>query len=196
MKLIIATRNPHKLEEIRAIFDFQGLEVLSAFDFPDIPDVVEDGDTLEANAIKKAVEIAAATGYWALADDSGLEVYALDGAPGVYSARYAGEECSYEANNEKLLRELAAKEDRSAQFRTVIALSDPEGNVQIEEGICPGTIIEELRGSNGFGYDPLFVPDGYPETFAELDPEVKNRISHRARALQKAHTAWIDVLTG
>jgi XTP/dITP diphosphohydrolase len=194
MKLVIATRNAHKLEEIRAIFDFSNLEVLSAFDFPDIPDVVEDGDTLEANAIKKAVEIATATGYWAMADDSGLEVDALDGAPGVYSARFAGEECSYEANNEKLLRELSGKEDRSARFRTVIALSDSEGNVQTVEGECPGVIIKELRGSNGFGYDPLFVPDGCTETFAELSSKVKNRISHRARALKKSHDAWADLL--
>lgn len=196
MKLIIATRNAHKLEEIRAIFDFKDLEVLSAFDFPEIPDVEEDGETLKANAVKKAVEIAKATNCWAMADDSGLEVAALDGAPGVYSARYAGEECSYSANNEKLLRELADKEDRSARFRTVIALSDPEGNVKTVAGECPGVIIEELRGTNGFGYDPLFVPDGYSETFAELDSEVKNRISHRARALQKAHDAWSDILTG
>lgn len=195
MKLVLATRNAHKLEEIRSIFDFKGLEVLSAFDFPEIPDVVEDGDTLEINAIKKAVEIATATGYWALADDSGLEVDALDGAPGVYSARYAGEPCcSYEANNAKLLRELAEASDRSAQFRTVIALSDPDGGVQTVAGECPGVIIEELRGANGFGYDPLFVPDGYTETFAELDSEIKNRISHRARALQKAHVAWADAL--
>lgn len=194
MKLVIATRNAHKLEEIREIFDFQSLEVLSAFDFPDIPDVVEDGDTFEANAIKKAVEIAKATNCWAMADDSGLEVDALGGAPGVYSARYAGEPCSYSSNNEKLLRELAGKPDRSARFRTVVALSDPEGNVQTQDGVCPGTIIEELRGANGFGYDPLFVPEGYSETFAELDPQEKNRISHRARALQKAHDAWSDVL--
>jgi len=194
MKLIIATRNAHKLEEIRAIFDFHSLEVLSAFDFPEIPDVVEDGDTLEANAEKKAVEIAKATSCWALADDSGLEVAALGGAPGVYSARYAGEQCSYSDNNDKLLRELAGKSDRSAQFRTVIALSDPEGNVQTVEGACPGLIIEALRGTNGFGYDPLFVPEGYTETFAELSAEIKNRISHRARALQKAHTAWSDLL--
>lgn len=137
MKLIIATRNAHKLEEIHAVFNFQGLEVLSAFDFPEIPDVVEDGDTLEANAIKKAVEIAAATGCWTLADDSGLEVRALHGAPGVYSARYAGEECSYEKNNEKLLKELSGRKNRSAQFRTVIALCDPEGNANVVEGICP-----------------------------------------------------------
>ena len=121
-----------------------------------------------------------------MADDSGLEVDALGGAPGVYSARYAGEPCSYSNNNEKLLRELAGKSDRSARFRTVVALSDPAGNAETQEGACPGVIIEELRGTNGFGYDPLFVPDGYSETFAELDPEVKNRISHRARALHKA----------
>lgn len=195
MKLVIATRNTHKLEEINAIFDFQGLDVLSAFDFPDLPDVIEDRDTLEGNAAKKAVEIAKATGCWAMADDSGLEVQALYGAPGVYSARYAGEECSYEANNTKLLRELQGKADRSAQFRTVVALSDPKGNVQTLEGACPGKIIEELRGINGFGYDPLFVPDGYTETFAELDAGIKNRISHRARALQNAQAEWAEKLT-
>ena len=194
MHLVIATRNAHKLEEIRAIFDFRELEVCSAFDFPEIPDVVEDGGTLEANAIKKAVEIAKATNCLAMADDSGLEVAALGGAPGVYSARYAGEHCSSSDNNEKLLRALAGKDDRSAQFRTVIALSDPAGNVQTLDGACPGVIIEELRGANGFGYDPLFVPDGYAETFAELSSEVKNRISHRARALQKAHDAWAGII--
>jgi len=195
MKLVIATRNAHKLEEIRAIFNFQSLAVLSAFDFTDIPDVVEDGDTLEANAIKKAVTIATATGYWALADDSGLEVAALGGAPGIYSARYAGEHCSYADNNEKLLRELAGKPDRSACFRTAIALSDPEGNVRTVAGACPGKIIEALSGANGFGYDPLFVPDGYSETFAELDAALKNRISHRANALKKAHQAWGELLS-
>jgi XTP/dITP diphosphohydrolase len=194
MKLVIATRNAHKLEEIQAIFNFQELDVLSAFDFPDIPDVEEDGKTLEANAIKKAVEISRATGCWAIADDSGLEVAALDGAPGVYSARYAGEHCSYADNNEKLLRELAGSNDRSACFRTVIALSDPGGSTQAVAGSCPGVIIEEMRGSNGFGYDPLFVPDGYTETFAELASEVKNRISHRAQALHKAHEAWSELL--
>ena len=196
MKLVFATRNAHKLEEIRNIFEIKGMQVLSAFDFPEVPDVVEDGDTLEANAIKKAVEIATATGCWALADDSGLEVDALDGAPGVYSARYAGEPCSYEANNEKLLRELEGESDRAARFRTVIALSDPGGSVQTVAGECPGVIIAEQRGANGFGYDPLFVPDGCTQTFAELDADVKNRISHRARALRKAHDAWADILKG
>ena len=194
MKLVIATRNAHKLEEIHAIFDFKDLTVLSAFDFPEVPDVVEDGDTLEANAVKKAVEIATATNCWALADDSGLEVDALGGAPGVYSARYAGEQCSYADNNVKLLKELSGKSDRSARFRTVIALSDPEGNVKTVSGECPGVIIEELRGSEGFGYDPLFIPDGYSETFAELSSEVKNRISHRANALNHALGAWGDLL--
>jgi len=190
MKLVIATRNPHKLKEIRAIFNFQGLEVSSAFDYPEIPDVMEDGDTLEANAIKKAVEIAKATGCHAMGDDSGLEVYALNGAPGVYSARYAGEHCSYADNNAKLLKEMEGKSDRRARFRTVIALADPDGNVQTVEGTCEGFIINELRGTNGFGYDPLFMPDGYKQTFAELSAVEKNRISHRARALQKAHEAW------
>jgi XTP/dITP diphosphohydrolase len=130
-----------------------------------------------------------------MADDSGLEVEALDGAPGVYSARYAGEHCSYADNNRKLLRELAGKENRAARFRTVIALSDPEGSVQTVDGECAGVIIEELRGTNGFGYDPLFVPAGYTKTFAELDSEEKNRISHRARALHKAHDAWSSLLS-
>ena len=195
MKLIIATRNAHKLDEIHKIFDFQQLDVLSAFDFPDIPDVVEDGATLEENAKKKAVEIALATGCWTLADDSGLEVAALDGAPGVYSARYAGEHCSYADNNAKLLEELAGKTDRSARFRTVIALSDPAGSVETVSGECAGTIIDEPRGTHGFGYDPLFVPDGYSQAFAELPSAVKNRISHRANALHKAQDAWSELLS-
>jgi XTP/dITP diphosphohydrolase len=195
MKLVIATRNAHKLEEINAIFDFHDLEVLSAFDFPEIPDVVEDGETLEANAAKKAQEISEATGCWTMADDSGLEVAVLDGAPGVYSARYAGEECSYEANNEKLLHELSNADDRTAQFRTVIALCSPDGTIRTVAGVCVGKIITQLKGTNGFGYDPLFVPVGYAETFAELSSEIKNSISHRARALQTAHTEWAELLS-
>jgi len=195
MKLVIATRNPHKLEEIHAIFNFQGLEVCSAFDFPDIPDVIEDGDTLEANAIKKAVEICRATGLPALADDSGLEVEALNGEPGVYSARWSGEGCTYHDNNLKLLRELSGK-NRRAQFRTVIALAQPGEEPQTVEGAVQGVIIEELRGEQGFGYDPLFMPDGYDQTFAELPAEVKNKISHRARALTAASKAWKQLRCG
>jgi XTP/dITP diphosphohydrolase len=196
MKLVIATRNRHKLEEIHAIFDFQGLEVCSAFDFPHIPDVVEDGDTLEANAIKKAVEICRATGLPSLADDSGLEVEALQGAPGVYSARWSGEGCTYHDNNLKLLRELADKNSRRAQFRTVIALAMPGEEPLTVEGSVQGTIIEELRGEQGFGYDPLFMPDGFNQTFAELPAGVKNKISHRARALNAASNVWNHLFQG
>lgn len=194
MKLVLATRNKHKLEEINAIFNFEGLDISSAFDYPEIPDVIEDGDTLEANAIKKAVTLARALGCWAMADDSGLEVDALDGAPGVYSARYSGEGASYDSNNIKLLAELKGKYTRVAAFRTVIALSDLAGNTRTVEGRCDGQIIEACRGDQGFGYDPLFVPDGYDLTFAELGADVKNRISHRARALKAAGAAWGEQL--
>ena len=194
MKILIATRNAHKLEEIRAIFKGEGLEICSAFDFPTVPDVVEDGETLEENAIKKAVEMAMATGFWTIGDDSGLEVNALGGAPGVYSARYAGEMCSYEKNNEKLLLELAGVADRSAQFRTVLSLSNPKGEVWTVEGICAGRIIESLRGEGGFGYDPLFIPSESKCTFAEMSADEKNCISHRAKALEKAKKEWSSIL--
>jgi len=194
MKLILATRNPHKLKEIQAIFNVQGLEICSSFDFPEIPDVIEDGDTLEANAIKKAVELCRATGLPALADDSGLEVEALDGAPGVYSARWSGEGCTYQDNNVKLLRELTGCTNRRARFRTVIALAMPGEAPQTVEGSVQGFIRDEPRGDQGFGYDPLFVPDGYNQTFAELPAEVKNRISHRARALNAAARVWASFL--
>lgn len=190
MKLLIATRNPHKLEEMQQMLPASGVEWVSALDFPDVPDVVEDGETLEANAIKKAVTLALATGLYALADDTGLEVDALDGAPGVYSARYAGEPPDYAANNRKLLTELASHTSRSAQFRTVIALSDPSGHAQIVEGVCRGEIAESLSGTAGFGYDPLFIPEGENRTFAEMSADEKNRISHRGRALQAAMEAW------
>lgn len=194
MKLLIATRNRHKLSEIQAIFHWPGLDVVSAFDYPDIPDVVEDGKTLEANAIKKAVTLSLATGLWALADDTGLEVKSLDGAPGVHSARFAGPQVDYAANNVKLLAELNHAPDRTAQFRTVIALSSPTGQAQHVVGVCSGKIIEAPRGVHGFGYDPLFVPDGFDRTFAELEPTEKNRVSHRARALDHAQMAWSTLL--
>jgi XTP/dITP diphosphohydrolase len=196
MKFIIATRNAHKLEEIRAIFNTGGLDVCSALDFPEIPDTIEDRDTLEGNAIKKAQELCAATGLMALADDSGLEVDALAGAPGVYSARYAGEPCSYQNNNAKLLRELSDKDNRRARFRTVIALARPGEEPLTVEGKCEGVIIGELRGEHGFGYDPLFVPDGYSETFAELPAETKNKIAHRANALAEVSTHWKHFFAG
>jgi XTP/dITP diphosphohydrolase len=195
MILVIATRNAHKLEEIQTLFDHPNLHLHSAFDFPDVPDVIEDGQTLEANAIKKAVTLALATGHWSLADDTGLEVAALNGAPGVYSARYAGAGGDYDANNRKLLAELAPHPDRSAQFRCVIALSDPTGRAQFVEGICRGRIANIPRGEHGFGYDPLFVPEEAATTFAEMTADAKNAISHRGRALQQAARQWQHLLT-
>ena len=190
MKILIASRNAHKIQEIREIFDLPGVEWASTADFPGLHDVEEDGDTFEANALKKAVELARATGLWALADDSGLEVAALGNAPGVYSARYAGEPCNHANNNAKLLRELAGRADRSARFRCVAALSDPTGRAETVSGACPGRIVEALRGAQGFGYDPLFVPEGFAQTFAEMGNELKNRLSHRGRALALAKEKW------
>ena len=196
MQLLIATRNQHKVEEIRAIFLQLDIEFVCALNYPDVPDVVEDGDTFEANAIKKAVTLARATGLWSLADDSGLEVNALNGAPGIYSARYAVEPPSYSANNRKLLKELEKTSDRRARFRCVIALSSPSGRVKIVEGCCEGVIAREEYGRQGFGYDPLFIPDGFSQTFAEMDPDIKNSISHRGRALARAQQEWRSVLAG
>ena len=193
MKILIATRNAHKLEEINAIFKTNEFDVRSALDYPEIPDTIEDRDTLEGNAIKKATELMEATGLITLADDSGLEVDALDGAPGVYSARYAGEPCSYKNNNTKLLLELKGKATRRARFRTVIALARPGEEPLTVEGLCEGVILEELRGDHGFGYDPLFVPDGFDQTFAELPAETKNKISHRALALAQVFTQWNQI---
>lgn len=190
MQLVIATRNANKLREIRSVLGLDETQVQSSFDFPQIPDVVEDKDTLEGNAIKKAMTIASATGCWALADDSGLEVDALDGAPGVYSARYAGEHCSYMDNCNKLLFELDGQSNRCARFRTVLALVNLVGEVRTLEGAMNGVITTAMRGSDGFGYDPVFIPEGYELTYAELDPEEKNRISHRGKALQAAIEQW------
>lgn len=195
MKLLVATRNKHKLEEIRQIFALPGLALLAADEVAGLPeDVVEDADTFEGNALKKARELCAASGLWTLADDSGLEVVALDNAPGVLSARYAGEPCSYPANNAKLLSALEGIADRRARFRCVIALCAPDGRAWTVEGRCEGNIIEAPRGSNGFGYDPLFVPEGHAQTFAELDSETKNALSHRGNALRRAAAEWGSLL--
>ena len=190
MNLLVSTRNPGKLAEIKAIFSLPGLSLSSALDEPGFPDVEEDGDTLEANAVKKARALALHSGRWTLADDTGLEVSALGGAPGVRSARYAGEEGNAVLNCIKLLAEHGSAAHRSAQFRTVIALSDPSGECRCLGGGCHGVITEQARGEAGFGYDPLFQPDGYDATFAEMDLGEKNRISHRARALAAAREAW------
>jgi XTP/dITP diphosphohydrolase len=194
VRLLVSTRNPGKLAEIKAIFDLPVLVLSSALDVPGLPEVEEDGDTLEANAVKKAEVLARRTEQWTLADDTGLEVDALGGAPGVRSARYAGEDGNAVLNCIKLLSDLADTEDRRARFRTVIALADPSGDCRCVEGSCPGVITREARGDGGFGYDPLFQPDGFGVTFAEMDAGEKNRISHRARALVAAKEAWGEVL--
>lgn len=182
--LVIASQNPHKIEEMQQILLPLGIKVLSTQDFPALEEVVEDQPTLTGNALKKARYVAKKTGLPSLSDDTGLEVEALDGAPGVYSARYAGEKVTYQENVLKLLRELKEKSNRKAQFRTVIALADGDQEYTFE-GVCKGEIITKQRGDKGFGYDPVFVPEGYDKTFAELDSSTKNTISHRGRAVQK-----------
>ena len=185
-KLLISSRNEHKIREIKTILGRPGLEILSANEVPDLPDVEEDGDTFAANALKKARELAVSTGMWTIADDSGLEVDVLYGEPGVMSARYAGVHGEDGANNRKLLGKLEGVTNRGAQFHSAIALVAPDGREWVAEGICRGTLLTEGRGGGGFGYDPLFVPDGFDQTFAELGSDVKNRISHRAKALAEA----------
>lgn len=186
LTVIAATQNKHKLTELRAIMEKFGMEVISQGEagFGDI-DVVEDGETFEENSYKKANEIMKLSGKIAVADDSGLAVDFLNGAPGVYSARYAGEHKSDEDNNNKLLRELEGTENRSAKFVSVVTMVYPDGRVLSARGECPGKIIREPRGNGGFGYDPLFVPDGFEKTFAEITSEEKNTVSHRAKALEK-----------
>ena len=194
MKLLLATRNLHKLAEIRAILRIPGLETIAADEVPGLPEVEEDAPTFEGNACKKARTLAQAGGLWTLADDSGLEVDALGGAPGVRSARYAGVQGDTPANNAKLLRRMEGLADRRARFRCVLALAAPDGRAWTVEGTCAGRLLESPRGGRGFGYDPLFVPDGCEQTFAEMEPEAKNRISHRAAALRQAAAAWRDRL--
>ena len=185
-KLVVATNNAHKLEEISAILGNE-MELLSLKDIHCNADIPETADTLEGNARQKAMYIHENYGMDCFADDTGLELEALNGAPGVFSARYAGDGHDSEANMQKLLKELEGKENRKAQFRTAICLI-MEGKEYLFEGIVKGHIIEEKRGGAGFGYDPIFVPEGYNQTFAELGNDVKNTISHRARAVEKLCT--------
>lgn len=187
MKIVFATNNKNKLAEIRSILGDK-IEVLSLSDINCHVDIPETGTTLEENARHKAEYVYQNYGLSVFADDTGLEVDALGGAPGVYSARYAGGAGhDSEANMAKLLRELGDTDNRKARFRTVIALIEKEkgGEPTLFEGIVNGTIIRERRGGEGFGYDPIFQPDGYDETFAELGSDIKNKISHRARAVAK-----------
>jgi XTP/dITP diphosphohydrolase len=182
--IFLASGNAHKIKELEQVLSPLGIDLKSTLDYPDAEEVEEDQPDLQGNALKKARYWFDKTGLPSVSDDTGLEVDTLNGAPGVYSASYAGDNPSYDDNVNKLLTELKGESDRSAQFRTVIAFVDGSDNYFFE-GICRGRIIDEKRGDKGFGYDPVFVPEGYDETFAELSLEEKNRISHRGRAVQK-----------
>lgn len=182
-KIVFATNNAHKLKEIREITNGK-IEILSLADIDSHDEIEEPGETLEENALIKARFVKEKYGFDCFADDTGLEVEALNNAPGVYSARYAGEACRPEDNMRKLLSELQGETNRKARFRTVIALLF-EGKEYFFEGEIQGQIIEEKKGNEGFGYDPVFQPDGYDKTFAELGEEQKNKISHRALAVNK-----------
>jgi XTP/dITP diphosphohydrolase len=189
LRVVCASANPDKVAEIAAILG-EAVELLPRP--ADVPDVVEDADTLEGNARLKATAICAATGLAAVADDTGLEVLALGGAPGVFAARYAGEGCSYADNRHKLLRELGDTADRRARFRTVALVRWPDGAELAADGICPGTISDAERGARGFGYDAVFVPDeGDGRTFAEMSDAEKNAVSHRGRAFRNLLAALL-----
>ncbi|MDP3089693.1 MAG: XTP/dITP diphosphatase [Nitrospira sp.] len=187
-EVVLATRNRHKVEELAALLGDLGIRIRTLADFPHAPEVEEDGATCEANAIKKACEIARATGLTAVADDTGLEVDALDGRPGVYAARYAGEHATYEDNCRKLVQELEGvpHERRTARFITVAAIAVPGEPVQVTQGVLTGYITDKASGSKGFGYDPVFYVPDLKATLAEISAEQKNRISHRAKAFLQA----------
>ena len=186
-ELVLATGNPHKQQELKNLLADVGIKILSLKDFPGVPVIEEDGRTCRENAMKKAGKIAQFTGHWALADDTGLEVDALEGRPGVYAARYAGEQATYEDNCRKLLKEMehVPPGRRSARFITVMALSNPAGEMEVVEGLLPGQITQQFQGTQGFGYDPIFFVPELGQTLAELSLDKKNQVSHRAQAFKK-----------
>lgn len=186
--LVLASRNRKKSGEIAELLLPHGITLQSVADFPDAPEIVEDGHTFAENAAKKASETARLLGRWTIGEDSGLEVDALNGAPGIYSARYSGDGATDERNNEKLLAELAGVPEarRGARYVCNVALADPEGTIRLQvEGTCRGRIISERRGEHGFGYDPYFLVPEYHRTFGELGSAVKRHLSHRARAFER-----------
>lgn len=193
-EIVLATRNPDKGRELGALLGGLRIRIRTLADFPSAPEVVEDGTTCEANAIKKAREIAQATGVPAVADDTGLEVDALGGRPGVYAARYAGEHATYEDNCRKLLLELAGVpgSKRTARFLTVAAIAFPSGDVHVTQGSLEGLIAEQPLGDRGFGYDPVFLVPEFNRTLAQLTAEEKNRMSHRARAFVQMRVWLVD----
>jgi len=186
-KIIIASNNKGKIKEIRAIIGEQDIELLDLKDIGFTDEITEDGYSIKENAVKKGLSVMKAVGELTIADDSGLEVDAIDGQPGVLSARFSGEGATDESNNRKLLEHLSniPMEKRGAQFRCVMALIYPNGRILTAEGICRGRIAYKPIGDKGFGYDPIFIPNGYDKTFSQLGSHVKNQISHRAIALYK-----------
>ena len=193
MKIFLATGNKKKIEEISKILENMDLEILSIKDGIEIPEVIEDGDTFESNSQKKALEIAKFTGMVTIADDSGLCVEALNGEPGVYSARYAGEHANDKKNNELLIENLRDIENRKGRFVCVITLAKPTGEFYSYRGEMEGIIVDEAKGEFGFGYDPHFYIEEYKKTLAEM-PELKNKISHRAKALEKLKQGMEKIL--
>ncbi len=196
MRLLVASRNRDKIAELRHALRDLDLEITSALEWPGVPEVEETGATLEENALLKARAVHRATGEAALADDTGLEVDALNGAPGVASARFAGPEQSYARNLDKLLGLMQAVplSQRTARFRTVAALRLPDGREWVLEGVCEGTILPQRRGTSGFGYDPVFFVPALGKTFAELTLDEKNEISHRGRAMRKVRDLLASLL--
>lgn len=192
--IVLGTRNPKKIEEIRRILQGPGIVIRTLEDFPGCPDVPEDAETFDANAVKKAMAVARHTGQTTLSDDSGLEVDALGGAPGVYSARYAGEEADDRRNLAKLLDEMrfVSDEERQAKFICCVALGFPNGTARTFVGNVAGTLAREPRGARGFGYDPIFCPVGETRTFAEMEEEEKDAISHRGKALRAVRDYLTD----
>jgi XTP/dITP diphosphohydrolase len=188
MNLVIATQNAGKLAEFREILVHLPYEIVSLATYPNLPEIEETGATFAENAALKAETVAALTGELALADDSGLEVDALNGRPGIFSARFAGVHAGDEANNKKLLEELAGipQGQRTARFRAVIAIAQPGRQTEFAEGVCEGFIVSAPQGAGGFGYDPLFFVPQAKKTFAQMTPQEKNSISHRARAMAQA----------
>lgn len=199
IELVIASTNIHKVREFRSLLKpFSGFDILSLSDFPHYTPPEETGKTFEENAILKAEHAAKALNCWVLADDSGLVVPALNGAPGIFSARYAGKDATDLENRKKLLEEMQhlMEEDRQAFFECAIALASASGLKKCVKGICEGTLIAKDRGGSGFGYDPLFIKHGYSKTFAELQDSVKNRISHRRKAMDKIFLTLEQVRAG
>ncbi len=187
-ELVISTRNQKKFKEIKRLFKGSCAKVLSLKNFSNIPKIIEDRKTFRENAVKKALSVSRLTNRLVLADDSGLEVKALRGKPGVHSSRYAGLQKNDRLNNQKLLRMLRDRPSskRTAQFKCAVAVADRDRLIKVVEEACKGRIGFKMRGSSGFGYDPVFIPRGYNKTFAQLGPRIKDRLSHRAKALKKA----------